>query len=279
MMTETGTRSESAETGRIGLLLDAGPGSRGSGPLAASALFGRRALLKIKHDPKQLVDSAAIPILFTVLFTYLFGGALSGSTGDYLTSLLPGVLTMSIAIVTMYGGARLAEDLQRGTVDRFKAMPIWRGAFILGGLLSDAARYVFASAVVVALGLVMGYRPHGGITGVVAAVAIVVAFGVALSTLWAVVALLVRDGALVLSIANAVLIPLSFASNVFADPATMPGWLRAFVRVNPISHVAAAARHQMNGAGTGDVAWSVAACAVLLLACVPITLRLYARRG
>ncbi|MFF3671829.1 ABC transporter permease [Microtetraspora malaysiensis] len=275
------TRPAAAQTHQIDILLAAGRSRRRAGALAASATFGRRAMLKIKHDPKQLVDSVAIPILFTVLFTYLFGGAISGSPSDYLKFLLPGVLSMSIAIVTMYGGARLAQDVTTGAFDRFRALSIWRGAFVLGGLLSDAARYLFASAIVVALGLIMGYRPDGGVPGVLAAVALVVAFGLSLSLLWAAVALLVRDPAVVISIANVVLMPLSFASNIFAQPSTMPGWLQAFVAVNPLSHVATAARGLMNNAGGtgGSLAWSLIATAAITAVCAPLTLRLYSRRG
>jgi ABC-2 type transport system permease protein len=271
-----------AKAARIDELLTAGRRRRQAGPWAASAAFGMRAVLKIKHDPKQLMDSAAIPILFTVLFTYLFGGAISGSTGDYLKALLPGVLTMSIAVVTMYGGARLAQDVHSGVFDRFRGLPIWRGAFVLGGLLSDAFRYLFASAIVIVLGLVMGYRPGGGAPGVLAAVALVVAFGLSLSLLWAVVALAVRDAAVVISIANAVLIPLSFASNIFVPPGTLPGWLRAFVDVNPLSHVATAARDLMNDnpGGTGAaVVWSLSATAVIAFACAPIALHLYSKQN
>ncbi|MCK9893446.1 ABC transporter permease [Frankia sp. AgB32] len=265
----------------IDALLAAGRERRRAGALTASAAFGTRAMLKLRHDPKQLVDSAAIPILFTVLFTYLFGGAISGSTGDYLTDLLPGVLSMSIAIVTMYGGGRLAQDVRSGAFDRFRGLPVWRGALILGGLLSDVFRYLFASAIVLGLGLAMGYRPDGGAPGVLAAVVLVVAFGLSLSLLWAAVALAVRDSAVVLSIANAVLMPLSFASNVFVQPSTMPGWLRAFVDVNPLSHVASAARDLMNDTGDAgaDVAWSLIATAVITLVCAPIALRLYGRQS
>ncbi|OIJ88242.1 ABC transporter permease [Streptomyces colonosanans] len=270
-----------AEPDPIDVLLAAGRLRRRAGALAASAAFGRRAMLKLKHDPKQLVDSAAIPILFTVLFTYLFGGAISGSTGEYLKVLLPGVLSMSIAIVTMYGGGRLAQDVRSGAFDRFRGLPVWRGAFVLGGLLSDVARYLFASAIVVVLGLLMGYRPDGGALGVLAAVALVVAFGLSLSLLWAAVALAVQDPAVVISIANAVLMPLSFASNIFVQPSTMPGWLQAFVDVNPLSHVASAARDLMNdtGGAGGAVAWSLIATAAITLVCGPITLRLYSKQG
>ncbi|MFI1578403.1 ABC transporter permease [Embleya sp. NPDC020630] len=275
------TPTAAAHADPIDALLAAGRIRHHAGALAASAAFGRRAMLKIRHDPKQLVDSAAIPILFTVLFTYLFGGSLGGSTGDYLTTLLPGVLGMSIAIVTMYGGARLAQDVRSGAFDRFRGLPVWRGAFVLGGPLSDAARYLFASAIVVGLGLAMGYRPAGGAAGVLAAVALVIVFGLALSLLWAAVALVVRDPAVVLSIANAVLIPLSFAGNIFVRPDTMPGWLRAFVDVNPLSLLATASRDLMNdtGAAGGAVVRSLATTAGIALVCAPITLRLYGRQG
>jgi ABC-2 type transport system permease protein len=265
---------------RPAVLLTPGGPRRDAGALAASATFGWRAVLKIKHEPKQLTDVIAIPVLITVLFTYIFGGAIGGTPGHYLKTLLPGTLTMSIAIVTMYGGARLAQDVTTGVFDRFRSLAIWRGALVLGGLISDVGRYLFAAAIVVGLGLIMGYRPGGGAPGVIAAVALVVAFGLSLSWLWAAVALLARDPALVISIANAALIPLSFASNIFVQPRTMPGWLQAFVTINPISHVADAARDLMNNAGGGGpVAWSLIATAAITLVFAPLTLHLYGKQG
>jgi ABC-2 type transport system permease protein len=262
-----------------GLLVPSGPPRR-AGALAASATFGWRAILKIKHEPKQLTDVIAIPVLITVLFTYIFGGAIGGTPGHYLTVLLPGTLTMSIAIVTMYGGARLAQDVTTGVFDRFRSLAIWRGALVLGGLLSDVGRYLFAAAIVIVLGLIMGYRPGGGAPGVIAAIALVVAFGLSLSWLWAAVALLVRDPALVISIANAVLIPLSFASNIFVQPRTMPGWLQAFVGINPLSHVADAARALMNNSGGagGPLTWSLIATSTITLVSAPLALHLYGKQ-
>lgn len=273
-------RPANAPSDRIGGLLADSPARGPVGALAASGTFALRALLKIKHDPKQLVDSIAIPILFTVLFTYLFGGAVSGSSGHYLTFLLPGVLSMSIALVTMYGGGRLAQDVSSGAFDRFRSLSVWRGAFVVGGLISDAARYLFASAIVVGLGLVMGYRPDG-VPGVLGAVALIVAFGLSLSLVWAVVALRFPDPPVVISIANIVLMPLSFASNIFVQPSTMPGWLQTVVRLNPLSHVATAARDLMNSgdATTGSVAWSLTATALITAACVPLALHLYSRQS
>jgi ABC-2 type transport system permease protein len=277
--TDAGNRAV-PETHRLdGLLAAAGPPRR-AGALAASATFGWRAILKIKHEPKQLTDVIAIPVLITVLFTYIFGGAISGSPARYLKILLPGTLVMGIAIVTMYGGARLAQDVTTGAFDRFRSLSVWRGALVTGGLLSDAGRYLFASAIVVILGLIMGYRPDGGAPGMTGAVALVVAFGLSLSWLWAATALLVRDPAVVISIANVVLMPLSFASNIFVQPHTMPGWLQAFVNVNPISHVAAAARGLMNNtSGTGGpVVWSLVATAAITVVFAPLTLRLYGKQ-
>src|ERR1700677_3096812 len=129
---------------------------RRAGALAASATFGWRAMLKIKHEPNQLTDVIAIPVVFTVLFTYIFGGAIGGTPGHYLTTLLPGTLVMGITAVTMSGGARLAQDVTTGVFDRFRSLPVWRGALIVGSLLGDAGRYLLAAAIVVILGVIIG---------------------------------------------------------------------------------------------------------------------------
>jgi ABC-2 type transport system permease protein len=282
MSTSTVTTSRAVpEAHRLDdLLAPSGPARR-TGALAASATFGWRALLKIKREPKQLTDAIAIPVLFTVLFTYLFGGALGGTPSQYLRTLLPGTLVMGITIVTMYGGARLAQDVTTGVFDRFRSLSIWRGAFVLGGLLSDAARYLLSAAIVVILGVIIGYRPAGGAPGVIAAVGLVVAFGLSLSWLWAAVALLVRDPTTVTSIGAAGLIPPTFASNIFVQPRTMPGWLQAFVNVNPVSHVTAAARDLMNNTGGAGapVAWSLIAIVAITFVCAPLTLHLYSKLG
>jgi ABC-2 type transport system permease protein len=261
-----------------GLLARSGPPRR-AGALAASATFGWRAILKIKHEPKQLTDVIAIPVVFTVLFTYIFGGAIGGTPGHYLTALLPGTLVMGITAVTMYGGVRLAQDVASGVFDRFRSLSIWRGALVLGSLLGDAGRYLLAAAIVVILGVIIGYRPDGGALGVIAAVALVVAYGLSLSWLWAAVALLVRDPATVSSLGIAVLMPPTFASNIFVQPRTMPGWLQAFVRVNPISHIADATRDLMNNTGGAGVVWSLVAIVAITLVFAPLTLHLYGKQA
>ena len=280
MSTQTATAGRAVpEAHRLaGLLAPSGPPRR-AGVLAASATFGRRAILKIKHEPSQLTDVIAIPVVFTVLFTYIFGGAIGGTPAHYLKTLLPGTLVMGITACTMYGGARLAQDVTTGVFERFRSLSVWRGALVLGGLLGDAGRYLLAAAIVVILGVIIGYRPDGGAPGVIAAVVLVVAFGLSLSWLWAATALLVRNPATVMSLGLAVLLPPTFASNIFVQPRTMPGWLQAFVRVNPISHVADATRDLMNSAGGvgGAVAWSLIATAAITLVFAPLTLYLYGK--
>ena len=281
MSTATTTGAAAPQTYRLdGLLAPSGPPRR-AGALAASATFGWRAMLKIKHEPKQLTDVIAIPVVFTVLFTYIFGGAIGGTPGHYLKTLLPGTLVMGITAVSMYGGARLAQDVTTGVFDRFRSLSIWRGALVAGSLLGDACRYLLAAAIVVILGVIIGYRPDGGATGVVAAVGLVIAFGLSLSWLFAAIALLVRDPATVSSLGIAVLMPATFASNIFVQPATMPGWLQTFVSVNPISHVADATRVLMNNTsgGGGPVAWSLIATAAITLVFAPLSIHLYSRHA
>ncbi len=280
MSTPTATTNRAAPEAHRpgGLLAPSGPPRR-AGALAASTTFGWRAMLKIKHEPKQLTDVIAIPVVFTVLFTYVFGGAIGGTPGHYLKTLLPGTLVVGITAVTMYGGARLAQDVTTGVFDRFRSLSIWRGALMLGSLLGDAGRYLLAAAIVVILGVIIGYRPDGGAPGVIAAVALVIAFGLSLSWLFAAMGLLVRDAATVSSLGIVVTIPPMFASNIFVQPRTMPGWLQAFANVNPISHVADAARDLMNNAsGTGgSVTWSLVATAAITLVFAPLALRLYSK--
>lgn len=260
-------------------ILASTPPPRPAGGLAASFTFAWRSLLKIKHVPEQLGDVIGIPVLFTLMFTYLFGGALAGSTSHYLQFLLPGTLALAVVFVTVYSGVTLNRDLATGAFDRFRSMPIWRPAPIIGALIGDAGRYLLASSLVIGLGLAMGYRPHGGPAGVLAAIALVLVFASALSWIWTTLALLLRTPNAVMSIGFVILFPITFMSNIFVDPHTMPRWLRAIADINPISHLATAARGLMAGHPTsGHVLWALAAAAVLTAVFAPLTTVLYQRR-
>jgi ABC-2 type transport system permease protein len=244
--------------------------------LQASAAFTWRALLKIKHVPMQLFDVTAFPIMFTLLFTYLFGGALEGSVQDYIQYLLPGILVMSVTWITMYTGMALKTDLSKGVFDRFRSLPIWRPAVLVGMLTADAIRYALASTVILVLGLIIGFRPDGGPLGVLAAVALVLLFAFSLSWAWTAMAFKVKTPESVLQMAMSVLFPLAFASNVFVDPSTMPGWVQAFVDVNPVTHLVDAARALMQGDPAGEPAlYTLLWSAGLLAVFAPLTMRQY----
>ncbi|MDZ5443540.1 ABC transporter permease [Micromonospora sp. 4G57] len=247
--------------------------------LSASLTFARRALLKIKHVPEQLADAIMIPILFTVMFTYLFGGAMAGSTREYLQFLLPGTMVFAVLLITVYAGVNLKTDITSGVIDRFRSMPIWRPALIVGGLISDAARNLLAAGLVVALGLAMGFRPDGGVIGVLLAIALVLAFAFGLSWVWATLGLVLRTPSAISAVSFLVQFPLTFASNVFVDPQTMPGWLRTFVEVNPVSLLVDAVRGLMHGtAQAGQIGGVLIASGLLVAVFGPLTMHLYRTR-
>jgi ABC-2 type transport system permease protein len=246
------------------------------GALSASRTFGWRTLLKLKHVPEQLTDVIGIPIIFTLGFTYLFGGALAGSTREYLQFLLPGTLAMTVVLVTTFSGVTLNTDLTTGVFDRFRSLPIWPPAPIVGALLGDVGRYLVASGIVVLLGLGLGYRPGAGVVGTLAAVALLLGFAFALSWVWTALALVLRSPTAVNNLSLLVLFPLTLASNIFVDPRTMPGWLQAFIDVNPVTHLVTATRGLMAGTATvGQVGWVLAASAALTAVFAPLTMYLY----
>jgi ABC-2 type transport system permease protein len=261
-------------------LLLAGAQRRPASPASASLTFAWRAMLKLKHVPEELADVIGIPIIFTLMFTYLFGGALAGSTHRYLQFLLPGTLVLAVVLVTIYTGVTLNTDLSTGAFDRFRSMPIWRPAPIMGGLIGDTGRYLLASILVIGLGLLMGFRPQGGLGGTVAAVALVLVFAFGMGWIWTAVGLLMRSPRAIMSIGLIILFPLTFASNVFVEPTTMPSWLHTFVGVNPISHLVSAERGLLNGTpATGQIVWVLVASAALTAVFAPLTMHLYRNRG
>jgi ABC-2 type transport system permease protein len=244
--------------------------------LGASAAFGWRAMLKIKHVPMQLFDVTAFPIMFVLLFTYLFGGALAGSPRAYLQQLLPGILVMAVVMITPYTGMGLNTDVTKGVFDRFRSLPIWRPAVLVGMLLADTVRYTIASTVVVVLGVALGFRPDGGPLGVLSAVALLLVFCFSLSWAWTVIGLRMQTPESVMQMSMTILFPLTFASNVFVDPSTMPGWVQAFVDVNPITHLTTAARGLVHGSvEASDIGWVLLWSAGLVAVFAPLTMRLY----
>jgi len=248
-------------------------------PSSAALTFAWRGMLKVKHVPEQLLDVTITPVMFVLMFTYLFGGAIAGSTAEYLDYILPGILVMSVLFTTVYSGVALNTDLTKGVVDRFRSLPIWRPAPLVGSLLGDSVRYLMSGTVIIVLGVILGYRPGAGIGGVLAALALVVVFAFGLSWVFTTLGLVLRTPNAVMNAGFMGIFPLTFLSNVFVDPETLPSGLQAFVDVNPISILATASRGLMEGdAELGDIVIVLAVAAALTAVFAPLTTRLY-RKG
>jgi ABC-2 type transport system permease protein len=187
---------------------------------------------------------------------------------------------MAVLLVSMYAGIGLSTDVAKGITGRFRSLPVWRLAPVAGAVLGDVARYLIAAGLVTVLGGIMGYRPPGGAPGVLAGTGLLLAFALCLSWAWTSLGLVLRAPQAVMSAGTVVLFPLTLASNVFVQPATMPGWLQAFVRVNPVSHLVTAERGLLAGhPAAGQIAWVLLAAAALLAVFAPLTGYLYAQRA
>ncbi len=248
-------------------------------PLSTTITLAWRAILKIKHVPEQLFDVTAYPVIFLLMFTYLFGGALAESTAAYLQFVLPGILVMMVVMITIYTGVGMNTDVKKGVFDRFRSLPIWRPSVIVGALTADVGRYLMASAVILLLGVILGFRPENGALGILLAVLLLVVFASALSWIWILLAFIMRTPESLMIASFMVLFPLTFVSNVLVPPETMPAWLESFVNVNPITHLVTAVRALMSGTATLDEIWPILlASAALLAVFSPLTMWLYGRK-
>lgn len=247
--------------------------------MASTMAFAHRALLRIKHVPEQMFDVTVFPIIFLLMFTYLFGGAIAGSTGEYLQFLLPGILVMTVSQITMYTGIDLNNDIRKGIFDRFRTLPIWLPSALIGALLVDVIRYSLASAIMIGLGLILGFRPEGGALGVMGAVLVILLFSFSFSWIWTAAGIIMRSEKSLMMVSFLVVFPLTFVSNVFVDPSTLPSWLQGFVNINPISILATAVRGLIHGNGTWEqVGWVVVVSAIFVVIFAPLTMYLYRRK-
>ncbi len=249
------------------------------GPMSNAFVFGWRAILKFRHVPEQLFDLVMTPIMFTLLFTFVFGGALAGSPGDYLQFFLPGILVQTVVFNSVYSGMGLSTDFQKGLFDRFRTLPIWSLAPFAGLMVGDLLRHLIAGGIILGIGLILGYRPEAGLIGTVLAFAMLLTIGFGMGWVFIVLGLLVRTPMTVMTLGFTILFPITFASNIMVDPATMPDWLRSFVDVNPVSLMATALRGLMSGTATlTQIGLALIAPVVLTLTLAPLVLWLYRRR-
>jgi ABC-2 type transport system permease protein len=238
-----------------------------------------RGLLKIKRTPEQLFDVTLQPIIFTLMFTYIFGGAISGDVQSYLPVIIPGILVQTVISTSVVTGTQLREDMDKGVFDRFKSLPISRIAPLAGALMADTLRYLIATVLTITMGYIMGYHPAGGINSVMLAGLLVIVCSWAISWIFAFLGVIARTASSVQGISMIVLFPLTFLSNAFVPANTMPGWLQAFVNINPISHLVSAVRELTNTGTAGwDMTISLIGAVVIVAIFAPLTVRSYMRR-
>jgi ABC-2 type transport system permease protein len=238
-----------------------------------------RALKKMRRNPEQFFDVTIQPLLFTTMFAYIFGGAISGSVHRYLPLMIPGIVAQTVLTSCMATGVQLREDFDKGVFDRFKSLPIARIAPLAGPMLADVVRYLIASTLTFATGIAIGYRPHGGVLGVAGAILLAIFAGWSLAWIFAWFGTIARSAQGVQGISMLVLFPLTFLSNAFVPVNTLPGWLETFVKVNPVSHLVSAARALANqGAVTAEVGWTLLACAVVIAVFAPLSVMTYKRK-
>jgi ABC-2 type transport system permease protein len=272
------TTGASDVVGDVHGVLAAGPTPAAPSALSAVLTLAWRAMLKIKHVPFQLFDVIITPIMFTLLFTYIFGGALAGTPRQYIQYLLPGILVQTIVFITVYTGVGLNTDIQKGLYDRFRSLPMWQPAPLYGALLGDVFRYSLAGAIIVVVGFIIGFRPAGGFMGIVWSLLLILVFSFALSWLWIIVGMLMKTPETVMTMSFVFLMPLTFASDIFVQLETMPGWLQAVVGRNPVTLLARATRGLMHGnVAMSDVWWVLIASAAITAVAVPIAMRMYYR--
>ncbi|GMA49943.1 transport permease protein [Alicyclobacillus contaminans] len=239
-----------------------------------------RGLLKIRRTPEQLFDVTFQPIIFTLMFTYIFGGAVSGNVYNYLPIIIPGNLVQTVITTSIVTGVQLREDMDKGVFDRFKSLPIARIAPLAGALLADTVRYTIATVLTFAMGYIMGYRPNGGFGHVVLAGILVIVCSWAVSWIFAFFGVIARTASSVQGISMLILFPLTFLSNAYVPVDTMPKWLQWFVHANPISHLVSAVRDMVNTSAFGgsDLVISLVGAAIIVALFAPLTVRAYMRR-
>src|SRR3954464_8770811 len=244
-------------------------------------VLARRSLIKTWRTPEALIDVTLQPIIFLALFTYIFGGAIAGgSQEDYLQCRLPGMLGQTVALASVSVGQNLNSDIEKGVFDRFRSLPIARSAPLVGAVMADIVRYLILFVVMMGTGVLLGFEATNGWLAVLAALARSMGFALCFGWISVFVGMKARTAGAVQGIMFLLILPLTFGSNTFVATETMPGWLQAFVNVNPISHLVSAVRGLMLGGPVAtNVLWTLAWIAGLLVVFAPLAVRAYRRRA
>jgi ABC-2 type transport system permease protein len=238
-----------------------------------------RALKKMRRNMEQFFDVTIQPLLFTAMFAYLFGGAISGNVHSYLPLLIPGIVAQTVLTTCMSTGVNLREDMDKGVFDRFKAMPMSRIAPLAGPMVADLVRYLIAAGLTFVTGVLIGYRPGGGVLGVLGAMLLAIFTGWALAWIFTWIGTIAKSARAVQGMSMMILFPLTFLSNAFVPVTSLPGWLATFVKINPVSHLVSATRGLANqGVITGEAGWTLLASLAVIAIFAPLSVRSYRRR-
>jgi len=252
-------------------------------PLVRHSLaLAKRSLIKTWRTPEALIDVTLQPAIFLVIFVYIFGGAVAGDTTTYLQFLLPGILAQTIAQGAIAIGVNLNTDLTKGIFDRFRSLPIPRSAPLLGAVLGDVVRYVIVVISTMSIGYLMGFRIETNLAAAVAGCLLAILFALCLSWLSVFVGMKVRTSGAVQGIMFLLIMPLSFASNVFVPTASLPGWMQGFVNVNPLTHLVGSMRALFIGGAENPMGnhlvWTLGWCVGLVAVFMPLALRAYRKK-
>jgi oleandomycin transport system permease protein len=255
--------------------------ARPANSLRHIVVLAKRSLIKTMRTPEALIDVTLQPIIFLGMFVYIFGGAIAGgSQHDYLQFLLPGLFGQTIAMASVSLGQNLNSDIEKGVFDRFRSLPIARSAPLVGAVAADFVRYLILFTVMMSVGLLMGFHVANGWLPVLAALLLSMGFALCFGWISVFVGMIVRTAGAVQGLMFLLVLPLSFASNTFVPVDTMPGWLQAFVKVNPITHLVGAVRGLMVGGPVQNhLIWTFFWMALLLVVFFPLALRAYRRRA
>jgi ABC-2 type transport system permease protein len=237
-----------------------------------------RALKKMRRNPEQFFDVVLQPLLFTAMFAYVFGGAISGNVKSYLPLLIPGIVAQTVLTTCMATGVQLREDMDKGVFDRFKSLPMARIAPLAGPMTADLVRYLIAGGLTFVTGVIIGYRPGGGVLGVLAAIVLTIFTGWSIAWIFTWVGTVAKNARSVQGFSMMILFPLTFLSNAFVPVNTLPAALAAFVKLNPVSHLVSATRDLANHATiSGQVGWTVVASLAVIAVFAPLSVRSYRR--
>jgi oleandomycin transport system permease protein len=238
-----------------------------------------RGIVKTIHSPEALLDVTLQPVVFLLLFVYVFGGAISGDTQTYLQFALPGVLVQTFVFASVGTGVALADDLSTGIFDRFRSLPIARSAPLLGAIGADLVRYLTSGLIMLGLGVILGFRFSTSSVAVLAALGLVTLFAFGLCWVFTALAMVVRQPRSVQGLSALIMLPITFGSSVFVPAATMPSWLRGFVELNPVSKLSDAVRGLFTGGPVAGPATAAAlASAVIIAIFAPLAVALYKHR-